>query len=200
MPTRQQTRRYQRRLARIAWPLRPDGQLGAATALAVKKFQHAYAGPWARRRPLPVNGRLTARTRAAIRWSAKHEGRASASFRFREFASKGNGDVVILRALIQGLERLRSAVGRPLPIVSGYRDPYHNQQVGGATYSQHLYGTASDIPEGLGVSIAQATAAGFSGIGYDEDNRFVEHVDMRHAGPNNTTNGQPGHPTTWRYS
>lgn len=192
---------YQRLLSRIAWALKADGELGAATALAIRKFQQGYAGPWALKRPLPINGRLTRRTRLAIRWSAGHDGRVSEHFRFAEFRSKGNGDVIVLRALIQALERLRAIIGRSIPIVSGYRDPYYNDNViHGAAFSQHKYGAASDVPESMGITIPQATKAGFSGIGYDEDDNFVEHVDVRHAGPNNTTGATPGHPTTWRYS
>lgn len=201
--TKPEVRKLQEDLSRIAWPLKADGLYGPTTAMTVRKFQAGFAALGSAGvggKPLPVNGAPTRRTLPAIAWSAANNGRCSKHFRYLEFASKGNGDVQILLALILALEDLREIVGKPLPIISGYRDPWHNQKVGGAKFSQHLYGCASDLPESRGITIAQATEAGFSGIGYDEDNRFVEHADVRHAGPNNTTGGRPGSPTTWRYS
>lgn len=190
-------RTIQTQLGKIAWPLVVDGELGPTTRRAIRKFEDGFAGPGG---PLDGNGTPNARTRHALEWAVEHGGACSKHFRYREFASKGNGDVIIVRALIVSLERLRDDVGHPLSIVSGYRDPLHNQVIGGARFSQHLYGCASDLPEGQRVSIAEATKAGFSGIGYDEDNGFVEHVDVRHAGPNNTTGAHPGAPTKWVYS
>lgn len=206
-------RRYQRRLNRIGWYLKVDGDLGPATRAVIRKFQTGYAGKYARNRALPINGKLTPRTRQAIRWSAANDGKCSPHFRFKEFASKGNGDIVVLRALVQGLERLRTRTGKAIPVVSGYRDPYYNdvtlpaRGIKTARFSQHKYGTASDLPESLQITVAEARGAGFSGIGYDSsraslgvDRCYVEHADMRHAGPENTTGGRPGAPTLWAYS
>jgi zinc D-Ala-D-Ala carboxypeptidase len=67
-------------------------------------------------------------------------------------------------------------VGRPLPIVSGYRCPVHNAAVGGARDSMHMYGAAVDIPLGL-VTPLQATRAGFVGIGTQRGS--VRHIDVR---------------------
>jgi hypothetical protein len=47
--------------------------------------------------------------------------------------------------LFETFEMLRSAVGRPLGIMSGYRCPEHNAAVGGAPLSGHVFGTALDI-------------------------------------------------------
>lgn len=43
-----------------------------------------------------------------------------------------------------GLEPLRREYGHPLGILSGYRCPIHNHNVGGVSNSQHLYGKAAD--------------------------------------------------------
>lgn len=44
------------------------------------------------------------------------------------------------------LEALREALGNhPVQIVSGYRSPEHNAEVGGAKHSQHMEGRAVDI-------------------------------------------------------
>lgn len=196
---KRRARRLQRQLVRIGWSaLKVDGDIGPATRRVIQKFENGYAGPGP---ALPGDGRPTRAVRRAVKWSARNGGACSAHFRFAEFRSKGNGDIVVERALVLALERLRADVGRPIRIYSGYRDPYHNDvTVGGAKFSQHKYGCAADIRESDRVTIAQATRAGFTGIGYDRDNDFVEHVDVRHAGPNNTTGARVGHPTTWRYS
>ncbi|MEM9764634.1 MAG: D-Ala-D-Ala carboxypeptidase family metallohydrolase [Pseudomonadota bacterium] len=62
-----------------------------------------------------------------------------------EFASKGNGAVKVQRRMVIALDRVRSALGRPIYNLSGYRDPIHNARVGGARRSRHLVGDAVDI-------------------------------------------------------
>lgn len=103
-------------------------------------------------------------------------GDLSAHFSRTEFRCRHCGRVVVDPELVAALERLRAAVGRPLPIVSGYRCPVHNRAVGGATRSQHLYGRAADIPPRYATP-EQATAAGFKGIG--TSGRWAVHVDVR---------------------
>lgn len=78
--------------------------------------------------------------------------------------------------LIELLERIRAAIERPLPIVSGYRSEATNRRVGGARNSRHLLGEAADIPSGL-VSVSTAVAAGAGGIGVC--GLWVVHVDCR---------------------
>lgn len=77
--------------------------------------------------------------------------------------------------LVRALQRLRDIVGKPLTIISGYRCCEGNAQVGGAKYSQHLYGRAADIPAGYATP-AQCNRAGFSGVGLRR--RKVVHVDL----------------------
>lgn len=43
------------------------------------------------------------------------------------------------------LDAIREQVGEPVFILSGYRCPQHNREVGGVPNSQHVLGTASDI-------------------------------------------------------
>ena len=43
------------------------------------------------------------------------------------------------------VQRIRSGLGRPLIVSSAFRSPEHNHDVGGASYSRHLYGDAVDI-------------------------------------------------------
>ena len=79
-------------------------------------------------------------------------------------------------ALISALERLRSIVGRPCYIVSGYRDPTYNKAVGGAPHSQHIHNRAADLRPGYATE-RQAEAAGFTGIGTCRG--WAVHVDVR---------------------
>lgn len=87
--------------------------------------------------------------------------------------------------LLGVLENLRGQVGRPLRIVSGYRTPQTNKEVGGAVDSRHCHGDAVDLPKGY-ASIEQAQEAGAVGIG--SSGPWAVHVDVR-----------PGPPARWTY-
>ena len=50
-----------------------------------------------------------------------------------------------LRRLALFLEEVRTAVGMPLRISSGYRSPEANKKVGGKSTSQHCRGVAADL-------------------------------------------------------
>lgn len=55
----------------------------------------------------------------------------------------------------EGLERVRTALGVPIVVVSGYRSPKLNAAVGGAKTSQHVTGYAADFHP-LGLDLADA--------------------------------------------
>lgn len=90
------------------------------------------------------------------------------------------------RALFEGLDQIREAIGQPIIITSGYRCFGHNAKVGGALRSQHLIGRGADItikepdtPAGqitLDEIVGKAKLLGFSGI--KRYSRWV-HVDVR---------------------
>lgn len=104
-------------------------------------------------------------------------GDLSRNFSRSEFRDKHNGEThEIDPKLIVVLQRLRDRIGRPLPIVSGYRSPATNKLVGGATHSYHLVGKAADIPPSL-VRPNEAKTAGAIGIGVCGG--WVVHVDVR---------------------
>ena len=70
----------------------------------------------------------------------------SPNFRVREFAcNDGTDPVFIAPALVTLLQKLRDHFAAPVTIHSGYRTAAKNKAVGGAQYSQHLYGAAADI-------------------------------------------------------
>ena len=72
-------------------------------------------------------------------------GSLSDHFDEREFACACCGEVVVEPGLVDVLEDVRRHFGKPVTVQSGYRCAAHNADVGGATYSQHLYGKAADI-------------------------------------------------------
>lgn len=74
------------------------------------------------------------------------------NFSLKEFLCPGAEKAITLpvienlRKLAQRLEEARKLLGdRPITITSGYRTRTHNQAVGGASGSQHLFGNAADI-------------------------------------------------------
>lgn len=195
--TTDDVRRIQRRLKAIGFSIAVDGDAGAETHAAVLAFKRGYA-----MRAVGLNRNSTAMGivfRRALGWSYAHDGRCSDHFHYREFKSKGNGDIKVNHYLVRGLEEYRRHVGHGVTIVSGYRDPAYNAQVGGVVDSQHLWGAACDIPGELSVKSVQALGR-FSGIGYSSATGKVIHVDVRHKSGHNGTLGSPSHPTVWKYS
>ena len=86
--------------------------------------------------------------------------------------------------LMEKLEELREAVGRPLALSCAYRCPRHNAEVGGVPNSQHVDGTAADVlvPEGMTVDeLGDIAATIFDGVGRYYGSGFV-HCDMRAGG------------------
>lgn len=70
----------------------------------------------------------------------------SKNFRVREFRCQDGSDPVFIDDdLVAILQQIRDHFGKAVTITSAYRTASHNKKVGGATYSQHLYGTAADI-------------------------------------------------------
>jgi hypothetical protein len=182
-----------------------DGVNGPATRTAVARFQLAYG--WQR---ITVDGLYGPQTLGALS-HVQQTGRLSPNFTLAEVRSKGDGTAWVHRDLLAALERLRTHVGRPLSVVSGWRDVAHNRRVGGARTSQHTYGASPElhaIQSRLlpGAHLFAGRAADFSqgyirlqdcvnlrlfsGIGHR--NGWVTHVDLR-------TNATPANPTVWVY-
>lgn len=67
-------------------------------------------------------------------------------FKVKEFACKDGSPIVFIdEYLVTLLEILRQTINKPIIITSGYRTPEHNKKVGGAKYSYHMRGCATDI-------------------------------------------------------
>ena len=206
------TSELQARLNRLGFDAGPtDGIMGPRTATAVARFQIACALPG---HNLVVDAIPGPRTYAAL-IEAGDTGRLSPHFSVAELRTRTrsggpkDGTCFVHRELLHALERLRSAAGRPLPIVSGWRDEAHNRRVGGARSSQHTFGAvpelvrissrlarvpltagrAADIPRGLVPLELARSLEVFGGIGHAQG--WATHVDVRP--------GDPRKPTIWRY-
>lgn len=106
----------------------------------------------------------------------------SKNFRVREFRCQDGSDVVFIESdLVDILQKIRDHFGKAVTINSAFRTFSHNKKVGGATYSQHLYGTAADIKvSGVAASavadFAETLMPNTGGIG--RYSTFT-HVDVR---------------------
>ncbi len=103
-------------------------------------------------------------------------GDLSAHFSMREFVCPHCNGGFPRPRLLALLEKIRYAYGKPLVVRSGYRCPIHNKRVGGAAMSQHMLGSAADIPP-IGLSLEAARRLGAVGCGLKGDE--VVHVDVR---------------------
>lgn len=102
------------------------------------------------------------------------------NFTVSEFACKDGSDTILIDTmLVYYLQKIREHFGKAVRINSAYRTPSYNAQVGGASESQHILGTAADIiidqitPE----QVAQyADQLGMGGVGIYKS---FTHVDVR---------------------
>lgn len=169
---------------------------GSTYSTAVRGFQ---AG-WNNGTALKVDGLMGPATSTALRKAdtLRKGGKptASKSFGYKEFQCKCGGKysacrgVLVQRKLLAALEKYRAKYGSTT-IVSGYRCKGHNSAVDGATQSQHLTGTAADIPYKATASQVKSLGV-FTGIGKSRSTQKVRHVDVR--------TGKSGTPTVWNYA
>lgn len=187
-------------LHNLGWRVETTGHY----AQAVRDFQHGWnLGP-----ALTVDALVGPLTAAALLRSEANRragrGTASAHFSFSEFACNCGGRyancrrIWIIRAQVQSLETYRTHSG-PLTVVSGCRCAEHNRAVGGASNSQHMMGSATDVAKRFTPATVRSWGV-FAGIGYGGVSNEVCHVDRRDASGNNPTQGHPSSPTSWIYS
>lgn len=81
----------------------------------------------------------------------------------------GPAELAALRRTAQGLEAVRTLVGKPIAVSSGYRAPLVNKAVGGKPTSQHTRGEAADITcAGLDPARLMAAIVGSTRVPYDQ--------------------------------
>ncbi|HAA78514.1 TPA: hypothetical protein DCE37_25735 [Candidatus Latescibacteria bacterium] len=75
--------------------------------------------------------------------------RVSENFRLSEYVNatvqRGGTRAYVDPEVVWHVQLVRSGLGRPLNVSSSFRAPGHNRDVGGASFSRHLYGDAADI-------------------------------------------------------
>ena len=136
-----------------------DGIFSGQTEAALKAFQQHYG--------LVADGVADAGTFTALNL-LEDEDRSTAHFDFSEFWQNRNSSCSKeansyagtfaggkvpeqtvkrnVKRMMWRLEALRAKLGdNPIAINSGYRSVPYNKCIGGATYSQHMYGTAVDL-------------------------------------------------------
>lgn len=167
----------------------------------VRGFQQSF-GWWA----IPMDGHLGEETLVAVSKVVAEKGRLSPNFHMDEFRSRATNQCLTHRELLWGLEEVRKAVG-PIGILHSVRTPEDEDRIRAqgdrpAANSQHRLDngcTAVDLDPMLPFDVVRGVNR-FSGIGcHGEVGGPVRHVDVRHAGPNNTTGSTPDNPAIWPY-
>ena len=74
----------------------------------------------------------------------------SKNFKKSEFKCRDGSEVPDemmdnLKDLVESLQVIRDAIGKPIRIISGYRSPKYNRRIGGARKSQHMKAKAADM-------------------------------------------------------
>ncbi|MGW3106182.1 D-Ala-D-Ala carboxypeptidase family metallohydrolase [Streptomyces sp. NPDC001100] len=160
-----------------------DGDFGPGTAAAVKRFQTAYG--------LTADASVGPNTQAKLNALEQSDG-STLHFNWSEFYNQTDGTFnggklsasavkENVRRCMYKLEALRKKLGdKPITVNSGFRSIAHNADVGGASDSMHLYGTAADLDvSGVATKTVyqKAETCGFSGLEtYTVDH---QHVDSR---------------------
>lgn len=105
-------------------------------------------------------------------------------FKTEDFDCQETGENEMDPEFIRKVDELRSAVGRPLYVTSGYRSPNHSIEAKKSQPGTHAHGIACDIKVSGGAErrelVKHAFYLGFTGIGVAKT--FV-HVDTRTTTP-----------------
>ena len=145
-----------------------------------------------------VDGLFGPETAEAVRKYKKDNNILSESF--SEYTGSGNikinggVDTNIDNILQSKIDAIASEYAKPFTIVSGYRDPEHNEKVGGVSKSQHLDHNAVDVSlddKSIGSTLSFASIASKNGIGgigiYKPGSIHIDIGPRRAWGPDKTS-------------
>ncbi|MGZ4391487.1 MAG: peptidoglycan-binding domain-containing protein [Gaiellaceae bacterium] len=170
----------QHQLVACGFGIEISGELDDRTREAIRFFQTGWCGDAA----LAADGELTPATVEALAFSAANGGslgpRAN-NFRYQEFRLDNKGDPRVRRSVGLAVQAYRNTFG-PTTIVRSSSTKEHNEAVGGASNSRHLF---PDHWDAVDVSpqirrVAEVTALGvWTGIGHHAASGLVDHIDLR---------------------
>ena len=172
----------QRQLNACGFTVTVNGNLGPETREALRFFQMGWCG----HRDLgSADGELTPETRDALAWAASHGGSLgpkAKNFHYQEFRLDNTGDPRVRRRVGLAAQAYRDKFG-PTTILSSARSVEHNQAIGGATDSRHLfpkhYDAIDPSPQVHSVSGVQGIGV-WTGIGHHAASpQSVDHIDLR---------------------
>lgn len=113
-----------------AFGLLPDKKIGPATRYSMKNDSQKKVGSMVKQYSKSKDGNT----------------KLSTNFKVKEFACNDGSDTILISdELVEVLQKIRTHFGKAVTINSAYRTQAYNKKVGGASNSQHLYGTAADI-------------------------------------------------------
>ena len=172
----------QRQLNACGFSVTVDGNLSPQTREALRFFQIGWCGEHDLG---SADGELTQETRDALAWAVARGGglgpRAE-NFHYQEFRLDNRGDPRVRRSVGLAAQAYRDKFG-PTTILSSARSVEHNQAIGGATDSQHLFPKHWDAidpsPQVHSVSEVRGLDA-WTGIGHHAAApEPVDHIDLR---------------------
>jgi hypothetical protein len=175
----------QQQLIACGFDLEITGQLDDATTEAIRYFQIGWCGLLPFKSP---DGQLTPLTRAALAYASRNQGslgRKAKNFHYQEFRIDNKGDPRVRRQVALAAQAYRDQFG-PTTILRSSSTSAHNQAIGGAKDSRHLYPDhwdAIDVsPQTRNVSEVSALGV-WTGVGHHAATGFVDHIDLRPGDP-----------------
>lgn len=186
----------QRQLNACGFTVAVDGDLGPQTREALRFFQLGWCGEHSLE---GANGALTPETREALAWAAGHGGGLgpkAKNFHYQEFRLDNTGDPRVQRRVGLAAQAYRDKFG-PTTILSSARTVEHNQAVGGAADSRHLFPKHYDAidPSPQVHSVSEVRELGvWAGIGhFAAAPQSVDHLDLRPGFPPSSPSVFPDH-------
>lgn len=176
-----------------------DGNIGAVTQDAVRRFQACWNPNDNPSQWLAVDGVAGDQTQYALSLALYLGSLVSPHFRAGELSCKHCNWINTKRDLLHADEVYRSRFDAGgLSLVSVTRCVVHNRDVGGATFSTHVPGGASDLPKQRHIDEVVPLRI-FSGLEISHDG-WIVHGDVRHTISGYNPSGySPANPAVFRW-